>query len=177
MQLDQLKIGADAGARLAIRLLQDAAQRGELDPWDVDVIAVVDGFLDQLRQRIEIPKKVCLQLHRSGGSYEKELADLIRAGLLDGAGTYNADLGRTQALQTRMPKRAGVSRPLAEGLKVEESGINRPLDNMHGTNEVADAITNGNEIFPNISKQFEIFRNISEHFKIFRNMSKHSEIV
>ena len=45
--------GADAGARLAIRLLQDAAERGDLDPWDVDVIAVVDGFLDQLRQRID----------------------------------------------------------------------------------------------------------------------------
>ena len=82
--------------------------------------------------------------------YEKELADLIRAGLLDGAGTYNPDLGRIQALQTRMPKRAGVSRPLAEGLKVEESGINRPLDNMHGTNEVADAIANGNEIFHDV---------------------------
>jgi hypothetical protein len=27
-----------------------------LDPWDVDVIAVVDGFLDQLRQRIEVPQ-------------------------------------------------------------------------------------------------------------------------
>ena len=40
---------ADAGARLAIRLLQDAAQSGTLDPWDVDVISVVDGFLDQLK--------------------------------------------------------------------------------------------------------------------------------
>lgn len=46
---------ADAGARLAIRLLQDAAERGEIDPWDVDVIAVIDGFLDQLRQRIGAP--------------------------------------------------------------------------------------------------------------------------
>ena len=43
---------ATDGARLAIRLLQDAAERGDLDPWDVDVIAVVDGFLDQLRARI-----------------------------------------------------------------------------------------------------------------------------
>ena len=47
--------GADAGARLAIRLLQDAAERGALEPWDVDVIAVIDGFLDQLRQRIHVP--------------------------------------------------------------------------------------------------------------------------
>ena len=52
--------GADAGARLAIRLLQDAAERGDLDPWDVDVIAVIDSFLDQLRQRIEVPGQVAV---------------------------------------------------------------------------------------------------------------------
>ena len=64
---------ATAGARLAIRLLQDAAVRGELDPWDVDVIAVVDGFLDQLRQRIEVPRLVAAMGH--GGSYEQDLAE------------------------------------------------------------------------------------------------------
>jgi len=71
--------GADAGARLAIRLLQDAAVRGELDPWDVDVIAVVDGFLDQLRQRIEVPNKVAAVLAGRGGSYERDLADTSEA--------------------------------------------------------------------------------------------------
>ena len=60
---------AESGARLAIRLLQDAAERGEIDPWDVDVIAVVDGFLDQLRQRIEVPRLVAAV----GGSYEQDL--------------------------------------------------------------------------------------------------------
>ena len=79
--------------------------------------------------------------------YEKELADLIRAGLLDGAGTFNPDVGRVVNLQSRMPKRAGVARPLAEGLSAEDTGINRPLDGMHGTHEVADAILKGNEIF------------------------------
>ena len=59
---------ADAGARLAIRLLQDAAQQGDLDPWDVDVIAVVDGFLDQLKQRIEVPRRVEEAVKRRGGS-------------------------------------------------------------------------------------------------------------
>ena len=48
------KAVATDGARLAIRLLQDAAERGEIDPWDVDVIAVVDGFLDQLRQQTSV---------------------------------------------------------------------------------------------------------------------------
>ena len=66
---------AEAGARLAIRLLQDAAERGEIDPWDVDVIAVVDGFLDQLRQRIEAPRLVAAL----GGSYEQDLADSSEA--------------------------------------------------------------------------------------------------
>ncbi len=63
----------NAGARLAIRLLQEAAERGDLDPWDVDVIAVVDGFLDQLRQRIEVPRLVALSSGQ-GGSYEQDLA-------------------------------------------------------------------------------------------------------
>lgn len=76
---DGLIKGADAGARLAIRLLQDAAERGELDPWDVDVIAVVDGFLDQLRQRIEVPRQVAVQMQRQGGSYEQDLADSSEA--------------------------------------------------------------------------------------------------
>ena len=64
---------------LAIELLQDAAQRGDLDPWDVDVIAVVDGFLDQLRQRIEVPRQVHAALQGRGGSYERDLADSSEA--------------------------------------------------------------------------------------------------
>jgi len=70
---------ADAGARLAIRLLQDAAQSGTLDPWDVDVISVVDGFLDQLRQRIDVPRRVAAQLGQQGGSYERDLAESSEA--------------------------------------------------------------------------------------------------
>lgn len=68
---------AEGGARLAIRLLQDAAERGEIDPWDVDVIAVIDGFLDQLRQRIVVPRLV--PAGGFGGSYEQELADTSEA--------------------------------------------------------------------------------------------------
>ncbi|QVL53213.1 MAG: segregation/condensation protein A [Cyanobium sp. M30B3] len=63
------------GARLAIRLLQDAAERGDLDPWDVDVIAVVDGFLDQLHQRITLPRLAAA----AGGSYEQDLAETSEA--------------------------------------------------------------------------------------------------
>ena len=79
MPVDFLTQSADSGARLAIRLLQDAAQRGDIDPWDVDVIPVVDGFLDQLKQRIEIPKKISQHFSQNGGSYEVDLAQSSEA--------------------------------------------------------------------------------------------------
>ena len=66
---------SDTGARAAIRLLQDAAERGEIDPWDVDVIAVIDGFLDQLRSRLEMPRLAA----GLGGSYEQDLAESSEA--------------------------------------------------------------------------------------------------
>jgi len=65
---------AERGARLAIRLLQDAAEHGEIDPWDVDVIAVIDGFLDQLHQRIAMPR-----IGSQCGSFEQDLADTSEA--------------------------------------------------------------------------------------------------
>ncbi|MFO7629059.1 MAG: segregation/condensation protein A [Prochlorococcaceae cyanobacterium] len=81
-QVAEARSAEGGGARLAIRLLQDAAERGELDPWDVDVIAVVDGFLDQLRQRIEVPRLVAAAYPRGGsrgGSYEQDLAETSEA--------------------------------------------------------------------------------------------------
>ena len=79
MPVNLLSQTADSGARLAIRLLQDAAENGDIDPWDVDVIPVVDGFLDQLKQRIEIPKKMSQHLSQNGGSYEVDLAQSSEA--------------------------------------------------------------------------------------------------
>ncbi len=55
---------AASGARFAIRLLQDAAEKGEIDPWDIDVITVIDGFLDQLSQRIQSPQKTIDQISK-----------------------------------------------------------------------------------------------------------------
>ena len=66
---------SESGARAAIRLLQDAAERGDIDPWDVDVIAVIDGFLDQLRSRLEAPRLAA----GLGGSYELDLAESSEA--------------------------------------------------------------------------------------------------
>ena len=69
----------DSGARFAIRLLRDAAEKGEIEPWDIDVIPVVDGFLDQLRQRIEIPRRVASEVGLNRGSYEMDLAESSEA--------------------------------------------------------------------------------------------------
>ena len=68
-------MGGNDGSRVAIRLLQEAAERGDLDPWDVDVIAVVDGFLDQLHVRMALPKPAT----GHGGSYEQELSESSEA--------------------------------------------------------------------------------------------------
>jgi segregation and condensation protein A len=66
---------AEVGARMAIRMLQDAAEQGEIDPWDVDVIAVIDGFLDKLHQRIAAPTLLLSQ----GARYEQDLAESSEA--------------------------------------------------------------------------------------------------
>ncbi len=76
MPLQGLKNTSSAGARLAIRMLQDSAENGEIDPWDIDVITVVDGFLDQLRQRIDVSERV---LSTSGGTFERDLDDSSEA--------------------------------------------------------------------------------------------------
>ena len=69
----------DSGAKYAIRLLRDAAERGDISPWDVDVIPVIDGFLDQLHQRIDLPRKISSNVRNSGGSFELELAECSEA--------------------------------------------------------------------------------------------------
>ncbi|MFN7677585.1 MAG: segregation/condensation protein A [Cyanobacteriota bacterium] len=61
---------------MAIRMLQDAAERGDIDPWDVDVIAVIDGFLDRLQQRISFPSPVPSP---HGTRFEQDLAESSEA--------------------------------------------------------------------------------------------------
>ena len=60
------------GPRLLIKFLQDAAGRGELDPWDVDVISVIDSFLDQFDNKVDTSKKI-------NNSYEQDLSETSEA--------------------------------------------------------------------------------------------------
>ena len=51
-----------------IKFLQDAAGRGELDPWDIDVISVIDSFLDQFNNKLNNPEY-------NNISYEQDLSE------------------------------------------------------------------------------------------------------
>jgi len=55
-----------------IKFLQDAAGRGDLDPWDIDVISVIDCFLEQYTHSFQ--KKLNLQ-----SSYHKDLSETSEA--------------------------------------------------------------------------------------------------
>jgi len=60
------------GPRLLIKFLQDAAGRGDLDPWDIDVISVIDSFLEQYSQTFEKPSS-------KQNSYHKDLSETSEA--------------------------------------------------------------------------------------------------
>ena len=57
---------------MLIKFLQDAASRGELDPWDIDVISVIDSFLDQFNQKL-------INSSYSHNSYERDLSETSEA--------------------------------------------------------------------------------------------------
>ena len=60
------------GPRLLIKFLQDAAGKGELDPWDIDVISVIDSFLEQYSQSFGSKSY-------SKSSYHKDLSETSEA--------------------------------------------------------------------------------------------------
>jgi len=55
-----------------IKFLQDAAGKGELDPWDIDVISIIDSFLEQYSHTFN-------QSSNSQISYHKDLAETSEA--------------------------------------------------------------------------------------------------
>jgi len=55
-----------------IKFLQDAAGKGELDPWDIDVISVIDSFLDQYSHTFNKSSNI-------RDTYHKDLAETSEA--------------------------------------------------------------------------------------------------
>ncbi len=60
------------GPRLLIKFLQDAAGRGDLDPWDIDVINVIDSFLEQFNHNLQYSNSDQI-------SYQKDLSETSEA--------------------------------------------------------------------------------------------------
>ncbi len=60
------------GPRLLIKFLQDAAGKGDLDPWDIDVISVIDSFLEQYNDTLHKPSK-------NHTSYQRDLSETSEA--------------------------------------------------------------------------------------------------
>ena len=75
-------------------------------------------------------------------NYEKDISELVKRGVIDGA-QQGASPSREirKELQSSLPAVKGVNRPLIEG-----EGIQKPLEGLFGTNEVADYIAQGNEV-------------------------------
>ncbi len=55
-----------------IKFLQDAAGKGELDPWDIDVISVIDSFLDQYSNAF-------VKTSNRKSSYQQDLSETSEA--------------------------------------------------------------------------------------------------
>ena len=55
-----------------IKFLQDAAGKGDLDPWDIDVISVIDSFLEQYPQSFRSKSNI-------KSSYHKDLSETSEA--------------------------------------------------------------------------------------------------
>ena len=57
---------------MLIKFLQDAAGKGDLDPWDIDVISVIDSFLEQYSLSSS-------HSSNNGNSYQKDLSETSEA--------------------------------------------------------------------------------------------------
>ena len=98
------------------------------------------------------------------GNYEKEIADLVNAGLIEGAGapTVAKGVGREMVeLQSKLPTRGSINDPFAR--EVSEEGIQSPLTGMYAHKEIADAILNGNEISWKIPKALQGYLALQGH--------------
>ena len=75
-------------------------------------------------------------------NYEKDIADLVRRGAIEGA-QEGTELGAEiiKPLRSKLPSVKGVDRPFEQGPE-----FRKPLEGLYGTNEVADYIAQGNEI-------------------------------
>ncbi len=97
------------GPHLAIALLIDLAQRGEIDPWDVQVIEVIDRCLNELAQGVQT-RWLETDLSQSGQAF------------LDAAVLV---LLKANTLESLQEPETPAELPEAEDLELEEGGDGR----------------------------------------------------
>ncbi len=121
-------------AQNAIALLIDLAERGEIDPWDVKVIEVIDRFLSQLQpvQAVEAGRTLYeTDLSQSGQAFlYASMLVLLKADSLARSGTQEETEPEDEFLDDEV-----VSNPLPLSLErqIRRRAVARPVQNRRVT--------------------------------------------
>lgn len=121
-------------AQNAIALLIDLAERGEIDPWDVKVIEVIDRFLSQLQpvQAVEAGRTLYeTDLSQSGQAFlYASMLVLLKADSLARSGTQEEPEPEDEFLDDEV-----VGNPLPPSLErqIRRRAVARPVQNRRVT--------------------------------------------
>lgn len=118
----------------AIALLIDLAERGEIDPWDVKVIEVIDRFLSQLKpvQVVEEGRSPYeADLSQSGQAFlYASMLVLLKADSLARSGTHDDDVLEEELLEDEA---IGNPLPLSLERQIRRRAVARPVQNRRVT--------------------------------------------
>ena len=121
-------------AQNAIALLIDLAERGEIDPWDVKVIEVIDRFLSQLQpvQAVEAGRTLYeTDLSQSGQAFlYASMLVLLKADSLARSGTQEEAEPEDEFLDDEV---VGNPLPLSLERQIRRRAVARPVQNRRVT--------------------------------------------
>jgi len=121
-------------AQNAIALLIDLAERGEIDPWDVKVIEVIDRFLSQLQpvQAVEAGRTLYeTDLSQSGQAFlYASMLVLLKADSLARSGTQEETEPEDEFLDNEV---VGNPLPLSLERQIRRRAVARPVQSRRVT--------------------------------------------
>ncbi len=121
-------------AQNAIALLIDLAERGEIDPWDVKVIEVIDRFLSQLQpvQAVEAGRTLYeTDLSQSGQAFlYASMLVLLKADSLARSGTQEETEPEDEFLDDEV---VGSPLPLSLERRIRRRAVARPVQSRRVT--------------------------------------------
>lgn len=121
-------------AQNAIALLIELAERGEIDPWDVKVIEVIDRFLSQLNpvQSVEEGRSPYeADLSQSGQAFlYASMLVLLKADSLARSGTHDDEVLEDEFLEDEA---VGNPLPLSLERQIRRRAVARPVQNRRVT--------------------------------------------